>query len=145
MNNSDTSIYINGRIFTADDQNPYADSMIISGGRIRWIGKQEDLPETKGTVVDLKGRRVIPGFVDAHMHPVMLAAMMSSLFLRSARPHAMTWTGDAATLRYVLCGPVPISAASTAAPLRWRVSTGTHRIHRAARSSGMRTATPPAF
>lgn len=73
MNNSDTSIYINGRIFTADDQNPYADSMIISGGRIRWIGKQEDLPETKGTVVDLKGRRVIPGFVDAHMHPVMLA------------------------------------------------------------------------
>lgn len=73
MNNSDTSIYINGRIFTADDENPHADSMIVSDGRIRWVGKQEELPETQGTVVDLNGRRVIPGFVDAHMHPVMLA------------------------------------------------------------------------
>ena len=73
MDVSKTSVFINCKIFTADEQNPCADSMIVSDGRIRWIGKREDLPRTEGTVIDLDGRRVIPGFVDAHMHPVMLA------------------------------------------------------------------------
>lgn len=31
------------------------------------------MPSWDGPVVDLEGRRVIPGFVDAHMHPVILA------------------------------------------------------------------------
>ena len=52
---------------------PYADSMTVQDGRITWIGQKADLPDTEGTVTDLGGKRVIPGFVDAHMHPVMLA------------------------------------------------------------------------
>lgn len=68
-----TTIFINGKIFTSDSAAPYADSMIVEDGRITWIGTQADLPDTRGAVTDLGGRRVIPGFVDAHMHPVMLA------------------------------------------------------------------------
>lgn len=52
---------------------PDAWAMTIANGRIAAIGREEDLPEEKGTVIDLKGRRVIPGFVDAHMHPVIYA------------------------------------------------------------------------
>ena len=68
-----TTTFINGKIFTSDSAAPYADSMIVEDGRITWIGTQADLPDTRGAVTDLGGRRVIPGFVDAHMHPVMLA------------------------------------------------------------------------
>ena len=182
MNNSDTSIYINGRIFTADDENPHADSMIVSDGRIRWVGKQEELPETQGTVVDLNGRRVIPGFVDAHMHPVMLADFSKQITImppavnsiedlvlairerresqgpdrwvegwgydeqsllekRSPNRHDL----DAATRRSVSCAPAPISAASTAVLSRWLALTGIRRIRREARSSGMKTETPPEY
>lgn len=75
MKQTAREIFINGIIFTADPENPYADSMIVEDGRIAWIGRSEDMPETdrQDLKTDLQGRRVIPGFVDAHMHPVMLA------------------------------------------------------------------------
>ena len=67
-------IYINAKIFTADDSMRYADAMMVEGGKIAWIGRAADIPEVvDAETVDLGGRTVIPGFVDAHMHPVMLA------------------------------------------------------------------------
>lgn len=72
-------IFINGKIFTSDRLHPYADSMAVEEGRLTWVGRGEEMPEKyrrdskRWQITDLKGRRVIPGFVDAHMHPVMLA------------------------------------------------------------------------
>lgn len=68
-------IITGGKIFTSDRKHPYADSMIIEKGKIKWIGKKEELPACGYPVKDLKGKRVLPGFTDAHMHPVMLADM----------------------------------------------------------------------
>lgn len=77
MNQHKKHLFKNGKLFTSDVQHPYADSMVIEDGRILWVGKEADLPgalkNDLSSVTDLKGRRVIPGFVDAHMHPVMLA------------------------------------------------------------------------
>lgn len=75
MNQAKRHIYINGRIYTADRSRPYAQAMMTEGERILWIGSQLDLParDSSCPVTDLKGRRVIPGFADVHMHPVMLA------------------------------------------------------------------------
>ncbi len=73
MSTSRKTIFTNCRIFTADDANPRADSMIVEQDRILWVGSHHDMPPCSGTVIDLGGKRVIPGFVDAHMHPVMLA------------------------------------------------------------------------
>ena len=72
MTNKSTA-YINGKIFTSDDSCLYADAMITEKGRIVWIGKAEDMPQGEYERIDLRGKRVLPGFVDAHMHPVMLA------------------------------------------------------------------------
>lgn len=86
MVGTEKAIFINGKIFTADQTNPSADSMVTENGRIIWIGHYCDMPSEFRSLVngsagsgssccitDLKGKRVIPGFVDAHMHPVMLA------------------------------------------------------------------------
>ena len=87
MKKPERHIFINGKIFTSDDRLPYADSMVVEAGRIVWIGTGADMPKEYAEIItgqphtedgcssvtDLKGRRVIPGFVDAHMHPVMLA------------------------------------------------------------------------
>ena len=70
---AEKQIFTNGKIFTAADAEPYVDSMIVEEGKIIWTGRREELPESGGDAVDLQGKCVIPGFVDAHMHPVMLA------------------------------------------------------------------------
>ena len=69
------TLYKNGKIFTSDPDLLYADAMIVEGGRIAWIGAEDSAPDKSGdiNVVDIGGRTVIPGFVDAHMHPMMLA------------------------------------------------------------------------
>ncbi len=71
-----TCIYENGKIFTSDKENLYGESMLVEDGIIRKVGSEEEvkrLAPENCEKVDLQGRRVIPGFVDAHMHPVMLA------------------------------------------------------------------------
>ena len=54
MNTEKRIIFTNARIYTADDKNPSADSMIVESGRITWIGFHADMPSSEGgTVVDL--------------------------------------------------------------------------------------------
>lgn len=67
--------YINGKIFTSDKYHPYAEAFTVEDGRITWVGYNADLPGifTDYEIVDLAGKRVLPGFIDAHMHGVMLA------------------------------------------------------------------------
>lgn len=73
MKQTEKTFFVNGKIFTADEKTPEASAMAVENGRICWIGETEEVHGGDAPVVDLQGRRVIPGFVDAHMHPVILA------------------------------------------------------------------------
>lgn len=93
MNRTKKIYFINAKIFTSNKEMPRADAMVVQNGRICWIGKQEDIPwekeVIKESVVDLKGRRVIPGFVDAHMHPVMLADFRKKITIMPPEIHSI--------------------------------------------------------
>lgn len=68
--------FVNGKIFTSDisgAESLYAEALLCDGGGILFAGAEKDLPAGEYPRIDLGGRTVIPGFVDAHMHPVMLA------------------------------------------------------------------------
>lgn len=67
------TMFINGKIFTANTEMKYANSMIIQNGIINWIGNEEEIQDFQGAVIDLKNRRVLPGIIDPHMHPLLLA------------------------------------------------------------------------
>lgn len=99
---AERQIFINGKIFTSSNEHPYADSMVTEKGRILWIGRQEEMPEQFSSslsgsapdrkapeVTDLGGRRVIPGFIDAHMHPVMLADMRKQITVMPPEIHSI--------------------------------------------------------
>ena len=63
----------NGRITTLDRQNPQASAAAVSGGRFVAVGSDEEVMRlaTVGTrVVDAKGRRVVPGLIDSHIHVI---------------------------------------------------------------------------
>lgn len=73
MRETEPCMYVHGKIFTSNDDQLYADTMIVEDGVIQWIGQKEQAPCGKYKKVDLLGACVIPGFIDAHMHPLMLA------------------------------------------------------------------------
>lgn len=69
-------LYINGKIFTSDKERPAAEAMAVKDGRVQWVGtdaEAEQLKEEAKEVIDFGGKRVLPGFVDCHMHALMLA------------------------------------------------------------------------
>src|ERR1044072_2556622 len=64
-------IVYNGRITTLDPKYPAAGNLAIQDGRIVGVGDAESYergPNTK--VIDLNGRRVIPGLNDSHLHVI---------------------------------------------------------------------------
>src|SRR6201996_4142556 len=73
MNSSKTADMIlhNGRITTLDPKNPEASNLAIKDGKIIGVDDAEEYerrPDTK--VIDLNGRRVIPGLNDSHLHVI---------------------------------------------------------------------------
>ncbi len=61
----------NGRITTLDAQQPEAREVVIKDGRIIGVDNAEQFPRGPSTkVVDLRGRRVIPGLNDSHLHVI---------------------------------------------------------------------------
>lgn len=64
-------IFVNGKIWTADDAKPIAQALAISGDRLLVVGSDADARALAGpdtAVVDLGGRLVVPGFQDSHLH-----------------------------------------------------------------------------
>jgi predicted amidohydrolase YtcJ len=66
----------NGRITTMDGRNTTASSLVIRGDRIVSVGTASGTPPHSAcaTVIDLQGRRVIPGMIDTHSHPSYFTA-----------------------------------------------------------------------
>ena len=61
----------NGRITTLDPNYPEAANIAIKDGRIVGVDEAEEYERGPNTrVIDLKGRRVIPGLNDSHLHVI---------------------------------------------------------------------------
>jgi len=61
----------NGSIHTMDESNPRAEAVAIAGGRFLAVGSDADIENLSSASVkrlDLGGRTVFPGFIDAHLH-----------------------------------------------------------------------------
>ncbi len=61
-------LYRGGRIYSPSHVN--ATSMLVEGGRIAWLGNEQQLPKLSAApeIVELAGALVTPAFVDAHIH-----------------------------------------------------------------------------
>jgi predicted amidohydrolase YtcJ len=67
-------LLVNGRVETlAGDSYARPQALAVAGGRITAIGSTSEIAATGGKgmrVVDLQGASVLPGFIDAHVHPL---------------------------------------------------------------------------
>jgi predicted amidohydrolase YtcJ len=61
----------NGRVTTLDRSNPTASVIAIENGLFTAVGREEEVMPLDGAstrVIDLKGRRTLPGLIDNHLH-----------------------------------------------------------------------------
>jgi hypothetical protein len=64
-------IYYGGDIVTMNDAQPSAEAVAVKNGQILAVGSVDDVFKLKGEgtrVVNLAGKTLLPGFVDAHSH-----------------------------------------------------------------------------
>ena len=69
-------ILLHGRILTLDERSSVREAMAVSEGRIAALGRSTEIMELAGRktrVVDLRGRTVIPGLIDSHIHAIRAA------------------------------------------------------------------------
>lgn len=66
---SATTLIKGGKVWTGDPDQPWAESVLINDNRIAevWSG-EKDVNGADIKVIDAKGRLVLPGFIDNHVH-----------------------------------------------------------------------------
>lgn len=66
---TDTILY-NARITTLDREKPQSEAVAIRDGRFLVVGTEQEARAAapEALLIDAKGRRVIPGLIDSHMH-----------------------------------------------------------------------------
>jgi predicted amidohydrolase YtcJ len=72
-------LFVNGSVFTSGLSGSRPGGVAVSGGRIVAIGPDDELSGLRGPrteIVDLAGGLLLPGFQDAHVHPVMAGVTM---------------------------------------------------------------------
>ena len=78
------TFYVNGKIITMNESNLYAEAVCVENGRIVSVGEYNEiikLQEEPDEVIDLQGKTMLPGFIDAHSHFVGAANAMTLIFL----------------------------------------------------------------
>jgi predicted amidohydrolase YtcJ len=81
-------VLLDGKVWTVDPGNEEAAAAAIRGGRLIAVGTTASVKEhigPKTTVIDLKGRRVVPGFHDSHVHVLGGGQRLAQVALKDAR------------------------------------------------------------
>jgi hypothetical protein len=83
-----TTLYRNARVFTADESAPWAEAFVVDAGKLTHVGSDASAQAAAGDAaetIDLGGRLVLPGFIDAHTHVMMLGEALGKVALTDAR------------------------------------------------------------
>lgn len=81
-------VVVNGRIWTGDAVRPEVEALAVLGERIVAAGSTHEIETWTGPGtrrIDAGGRRVVPGFNDAHLHFVDASAKLAQVKLKDAR------------------------------------------------------------
>lgn len=96
---SPDTIVLNGAIYTVDVSRPWVQAFAVTAGVISDVGTNNEIKALAGQgthVIDLEGRFAMPGFHDAHIHPmegVSLGSFMGCdlIPIMQANPDPETW------------------------------------------------------
>jgi len=68
-------------VHTMDPNNPLATALAVRGQHILAVGSDDDVSNLRGSntkLIDARGQTVVPGFIDAHSHPLLAEDAISA-------------------------------------------------------------------
>ena len=74
-------VIVNANVITIDARNPRAQALAIKSGKFAAVGENKDVESLAGPgteVLNLAGKTVVPGFIDAHIHVMSTGIKMVS-------------------------------------------------------------------
>ena len=77
-------VLINGRVYTVNRSQPWAQAVAVRGDQIVYVGSNQGARAFIGKgsrTIDLQGKLLLPGFVESHIHVLMGAATTSGVSL----------------------------------------------------------------
>jgi len=86
------TVLINGRIWTGNPRQPEASALAVWRGRVLAVGSDAEIRKLTGpatAVINLQGRRVLPGFHDSHIHLLGSGQRLSQVQLKDAADEAV--------------------------------------------------------
>jgi predicted amidohydrolase YtcJ len=86
------AIFYNGTVLTMEENQPVAQALAVREDKILAVGSSQQilaLRTDKTKVIDLEGRTLLPGFVDAHTHIFNDAKMYLNMTLEEAQQLAL--------------------------------------------------------
>lgn len=85
MKTAADTVFTNGRIYTVDGANRVVEAIAIKDGKIAALGGDAEIGDfvaASTQVIDLDGRMLLPGLIDAHMHPLGAGNMLTTCSLK---------------------------------------------------------------
>jgi predicted amidohydrolase YtcJ len=79
--------FINGNIYTVNPDQPRAEAVLIENNRISAVGTNDEiknLSDSQTETTDLKGKLMLPGFIDNHVHFINGGFYLLGIDLRDA-------------------------------------------------------------
>ncbi len=77
--------FINGKIYTVNENQPYAEMVMTEGNKITYVGKTNlNIIDAQTSVYDLEGKLMLPGFNDSHLHFTSGGSYLLGINLRPA-------------------------------------------------------------
>lgn len=81
--------YINGKIYTIRKEGEVYSAFCVKDGKFLKVGTEEELQDIPAKeVIDLKGKCVVPGFIDCHQHALEYAKTKAEVDLRGTKTKA---------------------------------------------------------
>ena len=84
MEPRDVTVIAGGRVFTASNTKPWAEALAIVGSRIVGVGSLDEVVGSfpGARMLDVEGRTVLPGLIDAHNHFLATGESLASVDAR---------------------------------------------------------------
>ena len=83
--------FVNGKIYTVNDKQPLAESVVIENNKIIFVGSNNDAEkfiDASTEKINLQGKFMMPGFIDNHVHFLSGGFYLNGIDLRPAKSTA---------------------------------------------------------
>ena len=79
---AEETLFVNGVVWTGNPTQSRAEAVLVRDGRIDYVGTSEEAArraDSSARTLDLKGKMLLPGFVESHSHPAVAGLLNSKL------------------------------------------------------------------